>query len=246
MEIQKAQQKLSANPKQVELKQVDPKKNTTFQVTSMSQVDSMISDKFRAALVYKLVREFEYQRKTSISERPALEHEVKALVHEYLVFIWLKMLNPKQAISPPKPIDVVWHRHILFTKEYSEFCQYHLGFFLHHSPTVPNYSDITRKDNIKTYAKVLIRYKHHTKLEPPRQFWPQSDKVQKLLKVLQKHAIIENSRVKFVISEGEKIDIDSHEETKSTTKSEVEVDCTNCTDDDNSGQCGGCGCGCGG
>ena len=214
MEIQKAQQKLAVNPK----------KNTTFQIASMIQVDSMISDKFRAALVYKLVREFEYQRKTSISERPALEQEVKALVHEYLLFIWLKMLNPKQDISPPKSIDLVWHQHILFTKEYSEFCQHHFGFFLHHSPTVPGYSNKTRKENIKTYAEVLIRYKYHTKLEPPRQFWPQSGPVEKFLKELQKHVIVENSRVKFASSEGKTIDIHDG-------MSEVE---------DNYDMCGGC------
>lgn len=31
-------------------------------------------------------------------------------------------------------IDLMWHTFILFTRDYAEFCQNYLGFFLHHAP----------------------------------------------------------------------------------------------------------------
>ncbi len=31
-------------------------------------------------------------------------------------------------------IDLMWHTFLLFTKDYSDFCQRHFGFFIHHYP----------------------------------------------------------------------------------------------------------------
>jgi hypothetical protein len=35
-----------------------------------------------------------------------------------------------------KVVDSVWHQFILFTREYADFCNSHLGRFLHHQPAL--------------------------------------------------------------------------------------------------------------
>lgn len=43
--------------------------------------------------------------------------------------------NPKKNIPMPSVVvDEVWHEFILHTKNYAEFCEKYIGFFLHHTP----------------------------------------------------------------------------------------------------------------
>ena len=147
----------------------------------------MISGNFRRVIISKLVQKFG-------KKRPA---EVERLVHEYLIFMWLRKLNPTQPITPSKLVDEVWHQHILFTREYAQFCQYRFGEFLHHKPTVSDYSKRTHSDDLRNYAQVLIRYEYHTKLVPPKDFWPTSDREKASVKSLQKTAKFVGGRVEF-------------------------------------------------
>ena len=167
-------------------------------VPSLAHVDGMISDGFRRAMVTKLAWEFEKKRNTGEAERPALKIEVERLLHEYLIFIWLRKLNPTERITPSKRVDEAWHQHILFTREYARFCRYHLGEFLHHNPTVPNYSKANYNDDSRDYARVLIRYAYHTKLAPPVDFWPTSDREKAVVKREQETAIVMGGRVVFL------------------------------------------------
>ncbi|MBX2866783.1 hypothetical protein KTR10_02430 [Candidatus Kaiserbacteria bacterium] len=36
---------------------------------------------------------------------------------------------------PNEDADIMWHAHILHTKDYARFCEEHFGKFLHHTPT---------------------------------------------------------------------------------------------------------------
>lgn len=40
-----------------------------------------------------------------------------------------------ELLSPTKEVDEGWHFFILHTKDYADFCQRHLGRFIHHIPT---------------------------------------------------------------------------------------------------------------
>lgn len=42
---------------------------------------------------------------------------------------------PKDEHVPMAIIDIVWHTHILFTRDYKKMCDDVLGFFLHHEHT---------------------------------------------------------------------------------------------------------------
>ena len=167
-------------------------------IPAVKDVDLMLTDNFRNALTAKLVWELGQEQSITDNERPALKNKVERMIHEYLIFMWIRKLNPTERISPSESVDVVWHQHILFTQEYAQFCQRHLGAFLHHVPTVPNYSKANHGDDTRDYAKVLIRYAYHTKLSPPEEFWPASNKVKAVMKTLQESVIVVGSRVKFL------------------------------------------------
>lgn len=169
----------------------------------INDVESMVTSKFKYALTTKLVHTFVRERNATDDEsaRAAITKEVERLVHEYLVFMWIIKANPEQRVSPSKPIDIVWHQHILFTREYADFCGKHFGKFLHHSPTVPDYSTTTYSDNMSWYAKVLIRYVYHTKAAPPAEFWPQSQAEKERVKFWQNAAVVKNSRLVFCTAE---------------------------------------------
>jgi hypothetical protein len=64
-----------------------------------------------------------------------------------LVFLAACAENTGLPLSPSQRVDIGWHMFILFTQEYSEFCQRIAGRFLHHVPeddsTVPTGHDRT-------------------------------------------------------------------------------------------------------
>lgn len=56
----------------------------------------------------------------------------KMVIDEYKKFIYLAAVYGK--VAPPDPIDQIWHQHILYTKDYFNFCQSLFGKSIHHSP----------------------------------------------------------------------------------------------------------------
>jgi hypothetical protein len=54
----------------------------------------------------------------------------------YRRFLAMYLLDRKLALVPPPDIDVFWHQHILFTREYARDCENAFGEFLHHSPAM--------------------------------------------------------------------------------------------------------------
>lgn len=53
---------------------------------------------------------------------------------EMLKYLWLCMQPGNGGISPAPEVDIVWHNFILYTKDYTEFCNEYAGEFIHHSP----------------------------------------------------------------------------------------------------------------
>jgi len=53
----------------------------------------------------------------------------------FLLLLWLNItLSNGEFIVPTERADAIWHEHILFTKEYREFCNALVGHFVDHVP----------------------------------------------------------------------------------------------------------------
>jgi hypothetical protein len=50
----------------------------------------------------------------------------------YRQFLTLKAMNKAQMLVPPKLVDLVWHAHITFTRQYMSDCDMMFGEYLHH------------------------------------------------------------------------------------------------------------------
>lgn len=58
----------------------------------------------------------------------------KLAITEYKKFIALQVLTKEYQSMFSAFVDSVWHNHILFTKDYTEFCLAVFGHYLHHEP----------------------------------------------------------------------------------------------------------------
>lgn len=53
----------------------------------------------------------------------------------YRKFLTLKGQNAERFLVPPRIVDMVWHAHITFTRQYMADCEMLFGQYLHHTPT---------------------------------------------------------------------------------------------------------------
>ena len=53
----------------------------------------------------------------------------------YRKFLLLKGQDFDRMLVPPRIVDVVWHAHITFTRQYMSDCDMLFGEYLHHTPT---------------------------------------------------------------------------------------------------------------
>jgi hypothetical protein len=66
--------------------------------------------------------------------------EILVRVTEFKKFMALLVINHKKnrrVEMLSKEVDEIWHTHILFTKEYQDFCKMLVGEYVHHAPNVP-------------------------------------------------------------------------------------------------------------
>lgn len=61
---------------------------------------------------------------------------IDTAVTEYRKFLSLVLMGNRGLAMTSKEVDEVWHTHILFTKDYADFCTAVFGRFLHHKPNV--------------------------------------------------------------------------------------------------------------
>lgn len=71
-------------------------------------------------------------RRLVTREGYAMEKAAKIRV-EFLRFVSLKFIT-EETIAPSPDVDAFWHTFILHTRDYADFCQRHLGRFMHHEP----------------------------------------------------------------------------------------------------------------
>lgn len=80
--------------------------------------------------------------------------DARALLDEVIRFLVLCRRSAK-SLSPSQRIDMAWHEMILCTKAYHEWCQLHLGAFVHHQPDMPG------RKNPAAFMRTLGLYELH-------------------------------------------------------------------------------------
>lgn len=80
-------------------------------------------------------------------------YQVEYAAKAFLSFLSVCKAFPNMNIPMPSDsVDEIWHEFILHTRDYSEFCNKHLGRFLHHTPN----QDFERKNiSEKEVAEIL-------------------------------------------------------------------------------------------
>lgn len=82
-------------------------------------------------------------KETGITDKKILDEGIENLKRYYAV----AFLDPLNAHAVSKSVDPFWHTHILFTKDYTQFCINIVDEYMHHDPL--DESDSTEVERIK-------------------------------------------------------------------------------------------------
>ncbi|PRP87988.1 hypothetical protein PROFUN_02725 [Planoprotostelium fungivorum] len=99
------------------------------------------------------------------------------LAREYIRFLNLKFKVgdfDAEMLSPSGIVDYVWHKHILDTKSYREYCLSHFGRFIDHNPDGAQEFTARRL----RYERTLEEYKKAYAIDPPEAYWPPFDETE--------------------------------------------------------------------
>jgi hypothetical protein len=94
------------------------------------------------------------------------DEDMVILEQELKRYLALSTVKAKESLGTgmySSDVDNLWHSFILFTKEYADFCDKYIGFFIHHIPEIdtvrsPERQEETRKDFqafVKNYEEVF-------------------------------------------------------------------------------------------
>lgn len=90
-------------------------------------------------------------------------------IEEYKKFMYLASIHTK--VTPSVQVDEVWHLHMLYTRDYRDFCQ-NLGKFIEHGPTKGGKQEDDRY--LEQYNKTLELYKVYLG-DYPEDIWPSAE-----------------------------------------------------------------------
>lgn len=83
----------------------------------------LISPDLFTRLVNRIMREEEVTR-----------DQAERVIVQALAFLRACTLAPETRLAPSKQVDQGWHAFILYTREYTEFCERLAGGYIHHTP----------------------------------------------------------------------------------------------------------------
>lgn len=95
------------------------------------------------------------------------EEFTKLAIHEYKRFMFL-ILKYKNC-APPYIVDQVWHLHILYTKDYRNFCMMFNKEFIDHNP------DRYYGSSHDSFKRTINLYKQEFGEYPPEEIWFNND-----------------------------------------------------------------------
>jgi hypothetical protein len=117
-----------------------------------------------AALNFPLTRvAARYQQLYDVPSPDVERHERE--LKRYLV---LRSKLGSAALPTPKVLDRLWHVFLLYTHDYTAFCNT-LGGFIHHVPTE---SSPAIEEMAERYREMLERYEEMFRELPPSDVWP--------------------------------------------------------------------------
>ena len=73
----------------------------------------------------------------------------------YRKYLTLKAMHSGAPIVPPRIVDLVWHAHITFTRQYMADCQLLFGEYLHHTPTDEDTTDMYEQGTIPMFENAF-------------------------------------------------------------------------------------------
>ncbi len=77
--------------------------------------------------------------------------EASKVRDNFFQFISLTKIS-NNPISPPMIVDEFWHKFLIFTRQYQNFCDKHFGHFIHHEPLS---KELSKKNNFQETSKLL-------------------------------------------------------------------------------------------
>lgn len=129
----------------------------------------------RRAMVDRAIARAEAFDLTHVVDRYCRDHEVPrdlgaARAREMLRYLVLCALNPRAGYGMAGKVDDVWHTFIIFTHEYTRFCEEVAGRYIHHAPNLPDADE--EGGDPDAYRQMLTDYELVFGDEPPAEHWP--------------------------------------------------------------------------
>jgi len=70
-------------------------------------------------------------------------------------------------------VDEFWHQHLLFSREYTDFCDEHFGRYIHHQPCGDGFKNVPAElDGLEPFEMFLEEYKKEFGQDAPEEYWP--------------------------------------------------------------------------
>lgn len=76
----------------------------------------------------------------------------------YRKFLTLAGTHPGKSFVPPRIVDIVWHTHITFTRQYMADCELLFGAYLHH--------EVSTADTSAAYEQTIAAYQAQFGVHP--------------------------------------------------------------------------------
>ena len=134
----------------------------------MAHIDHAMTTALNFPLTHIAAR---YQQLYDVSHAELLRHERE--LKRYLV---LRSRLRGATLPTPRVVDQLWQVFLLYTRDYSQFCDT-LGGFIHHVPSDGASTREERAEDLRRYGELLAFYEETFRETPPADVWPPVEEV---------------------------------------------------------------------
>lgn len=103
---------------------------------------------------------FDHVRERIVRKKLLSEDIVDEAIAEYKRYMTMNARTSDRLTMFSEPIDEVWHQHILFTRDYANFCEKAVGHFVHHDPMTPEQQRKGRKERAERFYEMYVESFH--------------------------------------------------------------------------------------
>ena len=129
----------------------------------MTHIDQAMTAALNFPLTHISAR---YQQTYDLSHAELLRHERE--LKRYLV---LRSRLRGATLPTPRVLDQLWQVFLLYTRDYSRFCDT-LGGFIHHVPSDAAPTPQQHAEDVRRYGELLALYEETFHETPPADVWP--------------------------------------------------------------------------